>query len=59
MANSICGGMKTLAVSLEKVGATNDIIAGSRTVMGPHGGTSKNYLMPSSSKVPNVLEALL
>ena len=27
MANSICGGMKTLAVSLEKVGATNDIIA--------------------------------
>ena len=27
MANSICGGMTTLAVSLEKVGATNDIIA--------------------------------
>ena len=27
MANSICGSMKTLAVSLEKVGATNDIIA--------------------------------
>ena len=27
MANSICSGMTTLAVSLEKVGATNDILA--------------------------------
>ena len=27
MANSICGGMTTLAVSLDRVGATNDILA--------------------------------